>query len=74
MTSYTCTFLIHYFKQSTFPAHSFTLDDGTKATFSYVADENGYRVQSPLLPELPDFVKEQIRFAEEERARGIIHN
>ncbi|XP_050720666.1 cuticle protein AM/CP1114-like [Eriocheir sinensis] len=52
---------------------SFTLPDGTIATFTYVADESGYRVESPLLPPVPEYVRKQIAFAEEERARGIVH-
>lgn len=65
-------FLKHLYKQISFLfAHSFPLEDGSIATFTYVADENGYRVESPLLPALPDFVQQQIAFAEEQRARGI---
>merc|ERR1711973_43622 len=51
---------------------SFPLADGSVAEFTYTADENGYRVQSPLLPPLPEFVQAQIRFAEEQRARGVV--
>lgn len=53
---------------------SFPLDDGSLAQFSYTADENGYNVQSPLLPvapPMPEHALEQIRFAEEQRARGV---
>ena len=39
---------------------------------TYVADENGFRAESPFLPTpppLPAHAIEQIRFAEEERLR-----
>ncbi|KAB7498017.1 Cuticle protein, partial [Armadillidium nasatum] len=52
----------------------FTFDDGTRAEVRYVADENGYRAESPLIPTphpLPAHALEQIRIAEEQRARGI---
>lgn len=53
---------------------SFTLDDGTPAEFTYTADENGYNVQSDLIPqapEMPEHALEQIRFAEQQRAAGV---
>ncbi|KAF2343987.1 Insect cuticle protein, partial [Trinorchestia longiramus] len=58
-------------------AWSFTFPDGTPAQFSFVADEGGYRVESPLLPTpppLPPHAIEQIAKAERERAQGIIHD
>ncbi|XP_068215674.1 cuticle protein AM/CP1114-like [Palaemon carinicauda] len=52
----------------------FPLDDGSFAEVTYIADENGFQVQSPLLPvapafphPIPDFVLKQIAFAEEQR-------
>nr|P81575.1 RecName: Full=Cuticle protein AM/CP1114; AltName: Full=CPAM/CPAM1114 [Cancer pagurus] len=51
---------------------SFPLDDGSTASFTYVADENGYHVESPLLPSIPEYVQKQIDFAAEQRARGVI--
>ncbi|KAK8745506.1 hypothetical protein OTU49_000225, partial [Cherax quadricarinatus] len=52
----------------------FTFPDGTPAYIVYVADENGYRPESDLLPKahpLPPHAIEQIRIAEEQRAQGI---
>ncbi|XP_063614372.1 cuticle protein AM/CP1114-like [Penaeus indicus] len=52
---------------------SFPLDDGSVAEVRYQADENGFQVQSPLLPvapefphPIPQFVLDQIAFAEEQ--------
>ncbi|KAG7158125.1 Cuticle protein [Homarus americanus] len=53
----------------------FTLPDGTLADVRYIADENGFRAESPLIPTphpLPAHAVEQIRVAEEQRRRGII--
>ncbi|XP_064080819.1 cuticle protein AM1159-like [Macrobrachium nipponense] len=50
---------------------SFTFPDGTPATFNFVADENGYRVESPLLPTpppLPPHAIAQIEKARQEDA------
>ncbi|RXG61752.1 hypothetical protein Avbf_11643 [Armadillidium vulgare] len=50
------------------------LGDGTFGEVRYVADENGYRPESSLIPTphpLPAHAVEQIRIAEEQRARGI---
>ncbi|KAK8377816.1 hypothetical protein O3P69_014043 [Scylla paramamosain] len=52
----------------------FPLPDGSFAEVRYVADEGGFRPESPLLPTphpLPAHAIEQIRIAEEQRARGI---
>ncbi|XP_050720647.1 cuticle protein AMP1A-like [Eriocheir sinensis] len=52
----------------------FTFPDGTVAEITYVADENGYRAESPLIPTdhpLPAHVYELLRIAEEQRAKGI---
>nr|ABC26005.1 arthrodial cuticle protein AMP16.3 [Callinectes sapidus] len=52
----------------------FTLPDGTLAEVTFVADEAGFRAQSPLLPQappMPAHALEHIRKAEEERARGV---
>ncbi|KAK8745511.1 hypothetical protein OTU49_000231, partial [Cherax quadricarinatus] len=53
-------------------SYSFTLPDGTVAVITYVADENGFRPESPLLPQdhpLPAHAVAQIAFAEEQRAK-----
>ncbi|XP_050720495.1 cuticle protein AM1199-like [Eriocheir sinensis] len=55
-------------------SYRFTLPNGVVAEFTYVADENGYRAESPLIPTphpLPSHAVEQIRIAEEQRERGI---
>ncbi|XP_053631858.1 cuticle protein AM1199-like isoform X2 [Cherax quadricarinatus] len=55
--------------------YRFPLPEGGVAEVRYTADENGFRVQSPLVPTphpLPDHAIEQIRNAEEQRRRGII--
>ncbi|XP_045621367.1 cuticle protein AMP1B [Procambarus clarkii] len=53
----------------------FTLPDGTVGEIRFIADENGYQPLSNLLPTphpLPAHAIEQIRFAEEQRAKGVI--
>ncbi|KAK8745508.1 hypothetical protein OTU49_000227 [Cherax quadricarinatus] len=54
---------------------SFTLADGTVAEVTFVADETGFNPKSPLLPiahPLPPHALEQIAFAEEQRAKGVV--
>ncbi|KAF2360211.1 Insect cuticle protein [Trinorchestia longiramus] len=54
-----------------------TFPDGTTGQFSFIADEFGYRVESPLLPTpppMPAHALEQIQRAERERAQGIVHD
>ncbi|XP_042887677.1 cuticle protein AM1159-like [Penaeus japonicus] len=53
---------------------SYLLDDGSVVELRYKADENGFQAESPLLPvapefphEIPQFVLDQIAFAEEQR-------
>ncbi|XP_069996964.1 cuticle protein AM1159-like [Penaeus vannamei] len=53
---------------------SYLLDDGSVVEVRYTADENGFQAESPLLPvapefphEIPQFVLDQIAFAEEQR-------
>ncbi|XP_045621210.1 cuticle protein AM1199 [Procambarus clarkii] len=53
-------------------SYSFTLPDGTFVEVRYVADELGYRAESPVIPPLPAHAIEQIRFAEEQRAKGVV--
>merc|ERR1712055_1154077 len=59
-------------------SYSFPLPDGTTATFNWVADSNGFRVESPLLPvapvdphPIPAHAQEQIDFANAQRAAGL---
>jgi len=60
-------------------SYSFPLPDGTIATFNWVADANGFRVESPLLPvapqpehPIPAHAQEQIDFANAQRAAGLV--
>merc|ERR1712215_114767 len=55
-------------------SYTIPLGNGEVATFNWVADELGYRVESPFLPTAPPapaHVAEQLRIAEEQRAAGI---
>merc|ERR1711942_111193 len=55
-------------------SYTIPLGNGEVATFNWVADENGYRVESPFLPTAPPapaHVAEQLRIAEEQRAAGV---
>ncbi|CAL4092937.1 unnamed protein product [Meganyctiphanes norvegica] len=60
-------------------SYSFPLPDGTIATFDWVADAAGFRVESPLLPvapvaehPIPAHALEQIAFADAQRAAGLV--
>merc|ERR1711872_639779 len=60
-------------------SYSFPLPDGTIATFNWVADALGFRVESPLLPvapvpehPVPAHAQEQIDFANAQRAAGLV--
>ncbi|XP_045621372.1 cuticle protein AMP1A-like [Procambarus clarkii] len=56
-------------------SYRFTLPDGTVAEVTFIADENGFRPESPLLPTphpLPAHALAQIAFAEEQRAKGVV--
>ncbi|XP_050720519.1 cuticle protein AM1199-like isoform X2 [Eriocheir sinensis] len=58
-------------------SYSYPLPEGGFAEVRYVADENGFRAESPLIPTphpLPAHAIEQIRFAEEQRRRGFTFN
>ncbi|XP_071521456.1 cuticle protein AMP4-like isoform X3 [Panulirus ornatus] len=55
---------------------SYPQEDGSVASVQFVADENGFQPESDLLPvapafphPIPQFVLDQIAFAEEERKR-----
>ncbi|XP_066941226.1 cuticle protein AM1199-like [Macrobrachium rosenbergii] len=55
-------------------SYSFPFPEGLTGELRYVADENGFRAESPLLPTphpLPAHAIEQIRIAEQQRASGI---
>ncbi|KAK8745552.1 hypothetical protein OTU49_000260 [Cherax quadricarinatus] len=52
---------------------SFPLDDGSLATYTFVADEGGYQPQSdliPVAPPLPAHVVELLQIVEQLRAQG----
>nr|XP_045621330.1 cuticle protein AM1159-like [Procambarus clarkii] len=52
----------------------FRLSVGTVGDVRYIADDFGYRPESPLIPtphRLPAHAVEQIRVAQEQRAKGI---
>merc|ERR1712002_100673 len=55
-----------------------TFPDGQAGTIRFIADAGGARFESPSLlpiaPEMPEHALEQIRLAEEERARGVVHD
>ncbi|CAL4189157.1 unnamed protein product [Meganyctiphanes norvegica] len=56
-------------------SYSFVLDDGTIATFNWVADAKGFRVESPLLPidnPIAAHAKEQVEFADAQQAAGLV--
>merc|ERR1712212_1361012 len=60
-------------------SYSFPLPDGSIATFNWVADALGFRVESPLLPvapvaehPIPAHAQEQIDFANAQRAAGLV--
>ena len=53
---------------------SYTAPSGELVEVRYTADENGFRAESPYIPTphpMPAHALEQIRIAEEQRARGI---
>merc|ERR1711962_219837 len=59
--------------------YSFPLPDGSIATFNWVPDALGFRVESPLLPvaplpehPVPAHAQEQIDFAEAQRNAGLV--
>ncbi|CAL4147841.1 unnamed protein product, partial [Meganyctiphanes norvegica] len=60
-------------------SYSFPLPDGTIATFNWVADALGFRVESPLLPvsvvaehPVPAHAQEQIDFSNAQQAAGLV--
>merc|ERR1711970_691174 len=60
-------------------SYSFPLPDGSIATFDWVADANGFRVESPLLPvaplaehPIPAHAQEQIDYANAQQAAGLV--
>ncbi|XP_068222254.1 cuticle protein AM1199-like [Palaemon carinicauda] len=56
-------------------AYRFNLPDGAVVQITYVADENGFQPEGDIIPTphpLPAHAIEQIRFAEEQRAAGVV--
>ncbi|KAK8377242.1 hypothetical protein O3P69_013706 [Scylla paramamosain] len=54
--------------------YRFPLPDGNIVEVSYVADELGFRAESPVIPTpppMPEHALEQIRIAQEQRASGV---
>ncbi|XP_042893830.1 cuticle protein AM/CP1114-like [Penaeus japonicus] len=54
--------------------YSYTAPDGTLVEVTYVADENGFQPASGILPELPQFVLDQIKKAAEEDAAAALRD
>merc|ERR1712212_135206 len=55
-------------------SYTVTLEDGSQAVVRFVANENGYRAESPLIPTphpLPAHVYELLEIAERQRAEGM---
>ncbi|XP_045101784.1 cuticle protein AMP4-like [Portunus trituberculatus] len=52
--------------------YRFPLPNGTMAEVTYTADEEGFKVQSPLVPPMPEHAKEQIIIAQEQEKQGIV--
>ncbi|XP_063598398.1 cuticle protein AM/CP1114-like [Penaeus indicus] len=55
--------------------YSYLLDDGSVVEVTYVANENGFQAQSPLLPvapafphPIPEYVLRQIEFAQQQES------
>ncbi|XP_066941207.1 cuticle protein AMP1B-like [Macrobrachium rosenbergii] len=56
-------------------SYRFTLPDGAVVQITYVADEAGFRPEGDTIPTphpLPAHAIEQIKFAEEQRAAGVV--
>lgn len=49
----------------------FPFPDGSIGEVTYIADENGYQPESPLIPALPEHVYELLAIAAEQRASGV---
>ncbi|MPC50968.1 Cuticle protein AMP1A [Portunus trituberculatus] len=52
-------------------SYRYTDENGEVVEVTFIADENGYSAQSPLIPAAPAHVAELLRIAEEQRAAGI---
>ena len=50
----------------------FPLPNGTMAEVTYIADEEGFKVNSPLVPPMPEHAREQIIIAREQDEQGIV--
>nr|XP_027218486.1 cuticle protein AMP1A-like [Penaeus vannamei] len=58
-------------------SYTLTLEDGTQAVVSFIANENGFQPSSNILPTphpLPAHVYELLEIAERQRAEGIVFN
>ncbi|XP_027218486.2 cuticle protein AMP1A [Penaeus vannamei] len=58
-------------------SYTLTLEDGTQAVVSFIANENGFQPSSNILPTphpLPAHVFELLEIAERQRAEGIVFN
>ncbi|XP_047478447.1 cuticle protein AMP1A-like [Penaeus chinensis] len=58
-------------------SYTLTLEDGTQAVVTFVANENGFQPQSNILPTphpLPAHVFKLLEIAERQRAAGIVFN
>merc|ERR1740137_328956 len=62
-------------------SYSYVLEDGSLAEVRYVADESGFRVESPQVPRapvaihpVPQHALDQIRYADEQLARGLLYD
>ncbi|XP_027208966.2 cuticle protein AMP1A-like [Penaeus vannamei] len=58
-------------------SYTITLEDGTQAVVSFIANENGFQPQSDILPTphpLPAHVFRLLEIAERQRAEGIVFN
>jgi len=52
-------------------SYSYISPEGVEVVVNYVADENGFQVDSPNVPAIPEHSRQQILRAEEARLRGI---
>ncbi|KAF2365404.1 Insect cuticle protein [Trinorchestia longiramus] len=53
-------------------SYSYTSPEGELVTVRYVADENGFQVESPNIPPIPEHARLQLLAAQQARNRGLI--